>query len=450
MKINRRQFASGISATLLAAITKSNTVAAQVTNAPPIFWVQLHAVGGWDQMMFCDPKLGPRISNNGAFHSASQLKMANGIPYVDAFAMNAPTIRPVDAFFTEFSSKLTVINGLDTTTNNHDVGERYSMSGSLLEGFPTFVAQVAGSLGKARVMPLVDISGYDEGGGLVAPVKLDYLGVPRIVGLQNVNKPSSGQYIGNNGTVTATSLMSSAAHQKVRSLATARAARLQNELKLPGWQQGLSSWRTAFSVSPQLSALQIPSVSSDRIASVKALATMGISAFKSGHAMSMTIGVGGSNMDAHGVTDSDHLFEIGTVFEVAGHIIRTAEIQQVPTIVFMTSDFGRTPLREGAGSGHWSVASAMLLQSQAALALQVLPPHKVIGGTTGDPLGPNPLTTVLQARKIHPVTHAFSNTGQLITPTHVIEALRQVAGISNAPELRNFPITVDGMPLRFS
>lgn len=151
-------------------------------------------------------------------------------------------------------------------------------------------------------------------------------------------------------------------------------------------------------------------------------------------------------MDSHGIPDVDHLVELGIVFEVARHVITTAEAQMVPTVVVMTSDFGRTPVRETSGSGHWSIASTMLLQSQAALALNLFPAGRVIGGTTGTPMGTNPLTTVLRGRKIDPRTHAFSDTGITLTPTHVMRALRQVAGIVAAPELRSHPLTVDGTP----
>jgi hypothetical protein len=59
-------------------------------------------------------------------------------------------------------------------------------------------------------------------------------------------------------------------------------------------------------------------------------------------------------------------------------------------------------------------------------------------------MGPNSLSTVLRARKINPNTHAFEDTGVLLTPTHVMRALREVAGISAAPELRSVPLQVDG------
>ncbi|MDP1921013.1 MAG: hypothetical protein Q8L14_32530 [Myxococcales bacterium] len=440
--LTRRQL---LSATLFSAMAGRRAMA-QVGNAPPVFWVQLHATGGWDQMLFCDPKFGPRTSANGGFHNTNQLAMAGSIPYVDAYSMGTPMVRPVGPFFTQFANRLTVINGIDVGSNNHDVGARFSMSGSLLEGFPIFAAQVAGALGRGRVMPLVDISGYDESGGLTAPVRLDYRGVPEIVALQNVVKPSSGQYLNNQPTVTAMRLMSQPVHTKVRALALSRAERLQQSQRLPGWQRGLTAWREAMTASPELARLSIPPIGSDQLANTKALATMGLRGFKAGVAMSMTIAVGGPNMDSHGIPDADHLVELGLVFEVARHLLLTADMEMVPTVVVMTSDFGRTPVRETAGSGHWPIGSTLLAQSQAALALNLFPAGRVIGGTTGSPMGPNPLATVLRARKIDPTTHAFSDTGVTLTPTHVIRALRQVAGIQTSEALRSYPLNVDGTP----
>jgi len=445
MKLSRRNVLTGLSATLWASMA-GRQVRAQVGNAPPVFWVQLHATGGWDQMLFCDPKFGPRTTSNGGFHATSQLATAGAIPYVDAFSMTDPTVRPVGPFFTQFADALTVINGIDVGSNNHDVGTRYSMSGSLLEGFPIFAAQVAGALGRGRVMPLVDISGYDESGGLTAPVRLDYRGVPEIVALQDVNKPSAGEYLHNQPTVTAQSLASPQVHARVRTLALSRAQRLQQNKRLPGWQKGLGAWRDALTASPELSRLGIPNISSSALDNTRALVTMGLRAFKDGLATSMNVAAGGPNLDSHGIADVDHLAELALVFEVARHVLVTADAQAVPAVVVMTSDFGRTPVRETAGSGHWPIASTLLAQSQAARALNLFPSGRVIGGTTGDPAGPNSLATVLRARKIHPTTHAFDDTGITLTPTHVMAALRQVAGIAQAPELRSFPLTVEGTP----
>lgn len=446
--MNRRHFlATTLTATLLGAL-RGNRLLAQDGKAPGVFWVQVHAQGGWDQMLLCDPKFGPRQDQNGGFHALDQLAQIAKIPYVDSFALNAPQTRPVGPFFQEFGNRLLVLNGLDTSTNNHDVGTRYCMSGSLLEGFPIFAAQVAGVLGQGQVMPLVDISGYDEAGGLAAPVRLDYVGVPRIAALQNPNKPSPGQWLSNTATVTAQQLLHTDARAQVRAASLARLARHQAKATLPARVQALDAWQKAVGATPGLADLQIPPVGSDTLSNIKALATMGIKAFQAGHATAMTVGAGGPNLDSHGIPDSDHLVELGLILDVARHVANSADAQGVPCIVVMTSDFGRTPVRETAGSGHWPVASMMLLQNTAAVQLGLLPKGQVIGGTTGLPEGPNPPGKVLNTRKIHPQTHAFDDAGIAPTPAHVIKALRQIAGIAQAERLGPYAIHLDGADLQ--
>ncbi|MBT9560915.1 MAG: hypothetical protein IV100_33125 [Myxococcales bacterium] len=449
--MNRRQFLWGtagatLSATLFGAM-RGGRLEAQTGTSPGVFWVQVHANGGWDQMLFCDPKFGPRQDQNGAFHSLDQLAQVAGIPYVDAYSPAAPDVRPVATFFEEFGARLLVLNGLDTTTNNHDVGTRYCMSGSLLEGFPIFAAQVAGVLGQGQVMPLVDVSGYDEAGGLVAPVRLDYVGVPRISALKDTNKPSAGQWLNNSPTVTATSLVHGDALASIRAARAARLQRHQDAAMLPTRVRALEAWRKAVTAAPGLADLEIPQVGSNGLENTKALASMGVKAFKGGHATAMTVSAGGPNLDSHGIADYDHLAELAIVMEVARHVADEADAHEVPCIVVMSSDFGRTPVREAAGSGHWPVASMMLLQNSRAAAMELLPRGLVIGGTTGLAEGPNSLSTVLNARKVHPTTHQFDDGGITLTPAHVFKALRRVAGIAEADALRPFAIHLDGAEL---
>ena len=454
MPMNRRQFMTTTLGTTLAATLfgamRGGRLLAQGQQAPGVFWVQVHGQGGWDQMLFCDPKFGPRQDQNGGFHALNQLAQVAQIPYVDAFAANAPGTKPVGTFFQEFGDRLLVFNGIDTSTNNHDVGTRYVMSGSVLEGFPIFAAQVAGVLGQGQVMPLVDIAGYDEAGGLIAPVRLDYVGVPRITALQHPEKPTTGAWLNNQPTVTAQTLLHPDARAAVHAAQLARLQRHQQAATLPTRLAGLTAWSNAVQAAPGLAGLSIPQVGSNGLDNVKALATMGIQAFAAGLATSMTVGAGGPNLDSHGITDSDHLVELGVILDVARHVANTADAAGVPCIVVMTSDFGRTPVRESAGSGHWPVASQMVLQNTQAAKLGLLPMGRVVGATTGTPEGPNPPGKVLNPRKVHPKTLALDDTGIVLTPAHILRALRQVAGIANAPALAPYAIEVDGPDLQLT
>lgn len=450
---SRRTLLKGAVAASLFAAMRGGELRAAPDPVPPVFWVQLFAVGGWDQMLFCDPKFGPRVSSNGGFFDVSQLKQVADIPYVDAYDAANPSIRPIDPFFQEFGSRLLVVNGVDTTTNNHDVGTRYWMSGSLLEGFPIFAAQVAGVLGQGKVMPLVDISGYDDCGGLVAPVRLDYIGVPKISQLRNPNMPI-GEWSQQSmqSTVTASELLANGPRARVQAAQAARLQRLQKNMGLPSHAVALAAWEKARAAVPGLANLDIPSLGNSSVESAKALATMGIRAYAAGLATTMTVGAGNADLDSHGIADYQHLAQLETVFDLARHIANTADSEPtpVPTIVVMTSDFGRTPVREPPGSGHWPVASMMILQNNAAKALNILPSGKVIGGTTGLPEGPNDNQTTLRVRKINPATHAFDDAGIALSPGHVFRALRRIAGIADNNVLRSYPINIEGGELELA
>lgn len=439
---SRRSLLRGISATLLASVV-GGRARAQAAGAP-VFWVQICATGGWDQMLFCDPKFGPRADQDGGFHDLTQLQQAGNIPFVDAFALSTPGIRPVAPFMNAQASRLTVWNGLDFATNNHDVGVRHGMSGALLEGFPIFAAQVAGVMGRGQVMPLVDVSGYDEAGGLTAPVRLDYIGVPTIARLQDVNVPSPGQYLNDRSTVEIERLALPSVHDRIRASALARIRRQKQKLRLPQQRAGLTALEDAVTATPGVRDLQLPEVAFSDIDNAKALATMGIRAFKDGLASAMNVSMGGPNLDSHGIADYDHLAELSDVFELATHIVDVGDAEGVAVGVVMTSDFGRTPVREGAGSGHWPVGSMMLLQNDFALALGLVPANLVVGGTTGAPDGGDDIGSVLQARRVNPGSLAFDDTGVLLTPGHVYRVLRRAAGIDGAAELRSFPINVEG------
>lgn len=445
--LSRRTFLqSGVAATLVASV-RSGQVMAQ--GAPdPIFWVQVFATGGWDPMLFCDPKFGPRIDQDGGFHSVDQLQLVAGIEYVDAWTQGYPAVRPIQPFFQEFGERLLVLNGLDMTTNNHDVGTRYAMSGSLLEGFPIFAAQVAAVHGADRVLPLVDISGYDECGGLVAPVRLDYVGVPTISVLRDPNDPPQGLWRDDVGsTITAQRYLAPGPYARLQEAAAARLARVTAARRLPAQQQGLAAWERARAAMPGISGLELPSIGSDGLENWKALATMGIRAFRGGLATSMTVAAGGPNLDSHGIPDWEHLETLDTALQVAAHVANTADDEGVPCVVIMCSEFGRTPVREPPGSGHWPVGSMMILQNQVVAAKGLLPAGQVIGGTTGAPEGPNDNGSVFLPRRIHPVTHTMDDAGITLSPAHVYRALRRVAGVADSAVLAGHPIPIEGKDL---
>jgi hypothetical protein len=108
-------------------------------------YVTIHASGGWDVTSFCDPKgsTGPMDSNPMNHYLAADIGTAVG----SASGMKYAPTPENKLFFDKYAKDLMVINGLDTSTNSHDVGTRVTWSGTLVENKASFAALVAAAAG---------------------------------------------------------------------------------------------------------------------------------------------------------------------------------------------------------------------------------------------------------------------------------------------------------------
>jgi hypothetical protein len=101
------------------------------------FWIMLNAGGGWDPTMTFDPKGGidkDRTTVNQSYTkdkigTAGVFKYAPTEAYADANGTPTKVYSCAD-FFNKHKDRIMVINGVDTTTNNHDVGSRTTWSGA--------------------------------------------------------------------------------------------------------------------------------------------------------------------------------------------------------------------------------------------------------------------------------------------------------------------------------
>lgn len=81
----------------------------------------------------------------------------------------------------------------------------------------------------------------------------------------------------------------------------------------------------------------------------------------------------------------------------------------------------------------------MIIQNTLAKNLGLgLPTNRVIGGTTG-----GNETVALRPLRINPSTLALDASGIVITPGHVLRALRRLAKIDSSPRIAPFPLSVD-------
>lgn len=420
--MKRRNFLKSSALGLTAAGIASSAVfrhalACPETGPSPIFWVHVQGGGGWDQALFCDPKPSVRAALPAA---EREIRMAGAIPYLSFADLGAAAGA---GFFSRHHDRLTVFNGVDTGTNNHTVGQAYSASGSSVPDYPCFAAQVAAACGVEQPMPLIAFSGYDRTGGMVAPARIPQ-GSERVLG--RLGTPRDGEE---------GELISASVATRVEEARLARIARLRERFRLPRQARALTALEGSRRSEGALSRLVVPPYREGRDPAEGQI-ELALSAFRAGLTTACTVEVTG--FDTHDDSENEQRVALGGLFGLLDAIVTLSDAVSVPVVVVGTSDFGRTPHHSGSGTDHHPISSILVLQNEATRALSLsLPTDRVIGATTdGDE------THALQAARIDPATLARSDTGIVLTPGHVMRALRRVAGIESAPILSTFPLTV--------
>jgi uncharacterized protein (DUF1501 family) len=375
--------------------------------------VMMQAVGGWDPTLLCDPK--PTTNN-----SYSAPLMAGSIPY-------APIGVEADTFFGNHHDKMTVINGVDTATNNHDSGRRNMASGRLGSGYPNLAALVAGVKSPESPMAFLTFGGYERTQGVVAPVRdgnvnrLAELAFPERIDASNVDSPT----------------YHSAATQEI--LAAAREERANSlfaEQELPRYQRSLDTLMTARVGASDLKLLQAVLPVPDGNANFRKCQLI-IAAYKAGIAVSANLSMGG--FDTHSNHDNDQKAALNDMLRVVNFLWDEAVRQGVQDklVVLLSSDFGRSPGYNGnAGKDHWSVSSMIALGAG-------IPGERVVGRTDdGHSLIPLDRTTLTGPA-------AVAEEGVRIEPMHVHRAMRRILDIEGSDLDKAFPLGTaeDDLPI---
>src|SRR5437016_3740855 len=115
--MDRRKFLQAAALAGMAVMVPKGRRSAHATPAQykgPYFLL-VHAGGGWDPTLLCDPKGGDinKLYAKGDYGSVAGIKYAP-IQYKDG-AMGTPYYSN-DEFFQKWGSRLLVLNGVDTTT----------------------------------------------------------------------------------------------------------------------------------------------------------------------------------------------------------------------------------------------------------------------------------------------------------------------------------------------
>lgn len=372
----------------------------------PLF-VMLQATGGWDPTMLCDPK--PNLNNS--FGAAS---MAGNIPYASIGA-------DVDAMFSTHYDKMTVINGVDVATNNHEAGRRHTASGRLGAGYPNLAALVAGTHSPESPMAFLTFGGYERTQGTVAPVRdgnanrLAELAFPERI---NAADETSATY------------HSEAARGIIADARRERASALLGAQELPRYQHSLDTLMTARTGADQLKLLQevLPEPSGN--ADFRKCQLI-VAAYKAGIGVAANIAKGG--FDTHDDHDNRHRPRMNELAAIVNFLWQEAASQGVEDklVILVASDFGRTPSYNGdGGKDHWSVSSMIAMGAG-------IPGNRVVGKTSDGhtlmPLDPTDLTQSVDN----------DEDGVRITPMHVHRALRRVLDVEGSDNDTPFPLGTD-------
>lgn len=407
--MNRRDFLhlaglSGLS--LLVPNPTRKGWAAPPSDKEPHFWVFVHAGGGWDPTLLCDPK---GMQGKGDLNPIDHYDTADIAQYGN---LRCAPIQSISNFFAKRYQQMLVINGIDAQTNSHDAGTRFMWSGHLSEGWPSLAALIAAQQAPDKSLAFVSYGGYDATAG-VAPVTR--LGSPQTFAALaaperiDPNKPEMYQTSATFGRIEAAQQARLLAAQKRNAAPRA----IDNGAKLYALRAGDSDLGKLVKNLPA-------NLSNDNL---QRQAQMVVAAFKSGLAVSANLSRGG--FDTHGNHDAEHIPALENLINGVDFLLDEADKAGIggQLTVVVGSDFSRTPYyNAGQGKDHWSVASCLLFGKGIA-------GNRVIGETTAD----------FKAKPLDPKT-LQPGSGSKLTHGSVHRSLRQLAGLEGTAWAARFPI----------
>lgn len=409
----RRQFLKYLGGSGLGLLLPQQSVFAQQAT-PDRFWISVNAGGGWDPTYFIDPKGNrPRLDGRGPVnnYSVNAIRAAGNIRFPGSYPEDSD---PPDAnstghfanFFPKHASRLLVINGIDTQTNNHDSGSRYVWSGKIESGYPSFAALAAATSAPAQPLAYISNGGYDNTASLVAPARIGGGEVFQQLAFPNASRPGED-------AEHRREYFSPSIYAEIEQARRARMQRLKTRATLPLKKAQLDELIMSRVGDNNLNRLV--SLLPDRVSSgLEGQAEVATAAFASGVAVSANMHMGG--FDTHGNHDQNHSRRLTELLEGIDHLWNQIELRnlQDKVTVVIGSDFGRTPFyNDNQGKDHWNVTSIMAMGAGVR-------GDRIIGATDDH----------VEALKISPQTLQIDPNGITLTPEHIHLALRRLAGVS--------------------
>lgn len=388
-------------------------------NLPPYdgpLWITVHAGGGWDPTMICDPK-----------GRADELEVdpVNNF-FVDEIAeIGAFKVAPLPVimeFFENYQNELLVMNGIDCGTNSHTAGTQNTWSGGLSEQIPALNALVAGAADSSLPLSFISNGGYDFTSNVVPPTR-----VPDTAAISRIAFPYRTSLADPESNLFTDDTLS-----RIVEAREARHERLIDASTLPREQFGMNSLFESRTGANDLRRLidYLPETL-DNSSGLRQQAQIAIASYRAGLTVSANLTTGG--FDTHGDHDNRQTTALNRLFDGVNFLMQEAERQGVAdrVVLMIGSDFARTPrYNEGNGKDHWSVGSMMMLGAG-------INGGRVIGESTHRQ---QPMT-------INPSTLALDENGIRLTPAHIHRSLRKLAGIDTHTLDSRFPLDVEDLDL---
>lgn len=452
--MNRRNFLQLAAMSGLAVVAPPmvrRARASTVTWGGP-FWITVHAAGGWDPTVFCDPKGGvagnKETVNQG--YTKDQIVRSGEVPVapsalsVDLGGGQAYEVYSARRFFDAHQGRLVVFNGVDTSTNNHDTGSRTVLAGRGIDGYPSISALAAGVAYETSPAPMAFLSygGYDATGGAVPLTRASNVDNLWRVAFPNRTDPKKDD---------SNTYHSPATFARIQAAQAARVARLQGTAPMPSMRRALSTLLASRSGDTGLADVakylpeklvsvddfddlkQVPAAQRGKLGELEGFmrqAQLTLAAFQAGVGIGASLVMGG--FDTHADHDNQHVPQMVRLLRGVDYLFQLAAKLGLADKLYVVvgSDFGRTPYyNAGNGKDHWAVTSMMV--SGPGLA-----GGRVFGATDD---GFRPLT-------VNATTLRLDAGGIRLKPEHVHAALRKAAKLDTALLAQRFPVTQQILP----
>jgi hypothetical protein len=436
-------------------------------SAEPASWggpyvLHMHAGGGWDPTLLCDGKLtaqGPTPAYENRLITG--VADVNGIPVPAStkdgrfILRNAGnTIEDPEHFFRNVGKQMLVLNGVDTQTNNHDVGVQGLACGHNDIELPCVAALFAGMVARQRDIPMAFLAGgqYNRTG--------DVVGVSRFPGdkVPLLAEPFKGAATEEKGLVT------EVAQRRITELRAARLAQLDRDATLPRNKRTLMALRDATKGGDSINLLKNitsapaptidafrdglapdtvayltsknPANNTERFIEIGAPVETILRCFQTGVSASATFAQGG--FDTHAAHDTNHAAAMATFLARIRYVLLRAQQMGIGDKLFLlvTSDFGRTPkYNTGDGKDHWNVTSVLVSGPQ-------IRGGRVLGKTDEG----HKALRVAQNDVNRTLPYA-DESGVRIHAGHVHRELRRVMGLDGADFVKQFPLPATDVSL---